>query len=80
MTREGVIMYAIRLPDGKWWRRGAGARGGTPTKYFKRATKYETKAAAMGAAVRLELGVYEVVEVPTVIGDVVMRVEGAHSA
>lgn len=71
-------MYALRLPDGRWWRRGAGARGGATTKSIRRATKYETKAAAMGAAVRLELqathGGFEVVEVPTAIGDVVIRV------
>ena len=72
MTREGVIMYAIRLPDGKWWRRGAGSRPAGPSS-LKWATLYRNKGAACSAAVTYELEAYEVVKMPLVVGEVVLR-------
>lgn len=67
-------MYAIRLPDGRWWRRGANTRPGGPTRSLRWATLYRNKGAAVKAAMYLE-GEREVVETPIVIGGVVMRCE-----
>ena len=75
MSHLAVMMYVIRLPGGKWWRRGAGHTGGSPVVRLKDATQYPTKAGAKTAAARLDLeeeyGSYEIVQCARVVGDVV---------
>lgn len=74
MNREAVLLYAIRLGDGTWWRRGYGKRQGGPTTSLRWATHYRNKGAAMTACLHIA-GAREVVETPLVIGDVVLRCE-----
>lgn len=68
-------MFAIRLPNGQWWRRGTGTRPGGPTMSLRWATQYRNKGAAFSAATTANLdgayGGYEIVETPRIVGDVV---------
>lgn len=73
---NAVEFFAIRLPDGRWWRRGYGEPG-KPVASFRAATEYKNTQGAGGAAVSAGLleahGGYEIVKCAKGWGEIVSK-------
>lgn len=55
MKMIATKLFAIRVPDGTWWKRGGGVLPGETVEDFKYATLYKNPGAAKTAAIKLRL-------------------------